>query len=158
MRATQVYSPASGSIMNIVPGQIYEVVEVMAHSIGGMGPSQRAPHQPSSVLGWADSFPMIRERHPEVARRFCTSVSVWPSSRHFLVGRILGAAGLLWRAPGLASVGRQVAEWSRMPCSEISIWQIQIPRMKTNRDLGRRAALVGRRPTGGGHRTRVCLL
>ena len=59
-----------------------------------------------------------------------TSVLVWPSSRHFWPPPkdSWGGGGSQWRAPGLASAGRQVAEWSRMPCSEILTWQIQIPR------------------------------
>ena len=44
------------SIMNIVPGQIHEVVK----DIITMLPAYRA--------SWADSLPMIRERHPEVPR------------------------------------------------------------------------------------------
>ena len=60
------------SIMNIVPGQIHEVVKdiiTMPLSIGGMG--LRSAHRtspPAYWASWADSLPMIRERHPEVAR------------------------------------------------------------------------------------------
>ena len=58
--------------MNIVPGQIQDVVKdiiTMPLSIGGMG--LRSAHRTSPPVywaSWADSLPMIRERHPEVAR------------------------------------------------------------------------------------------
>ena len=60
------------SIMNIVPGQIHEVVKdiiTMPLSVGGMG--LRSTHHtspPAYWASWADSLPMIRERHPEVPR------------------------------------------------------------------------------------------
>ena len=59
-------------IMNIVPGQIHELVKdiiTIPLSIGGMG--FRSAHRtspPAYWASWADSLPMIRERHLEVAR------------------------------------------------------------------------------------------
>ena len=56
----------------IVPGQIHEVVKdiiTMPFSIGGMGLHSAHRSSPSAYwASWADSLPMIRERHPEVAR------------------------------------------------------------------------------------------
>ena len=239
---TGLFSCLCCGIVNIVPGQIDEVVKdniSMPLSIGGMG--LRSAHRTSPLAywaSWADSLPMIRERHPEVARTIIDragrpnpppslesavrvardlegvhgfEVPSWEalslgerpaprepdefepggerhgwqheaasrvekqhregllprlteseqaqlqfrvllqrrlrlplplSARQCRCGRpldilghrraaragFLGRRGSQWRAPGLASAGRQEAEWSRMPCSEVLTWQIQIPK------------------------------